>query len=287
MEGASLMVRADKSISSNTNHMVHANGSLAGKSGCLTMPGRGIDAPRSPDESSPLPASNSPLVGRQANGKFAKGNPGGPGNPHARETARILQLMKSEVSDEDILDLTRKLVERGKEGDVGAIKVIFAYKIGKPQPAPLPDWIEHEGWENIKKAVVHQNELKRVLDAPQAALINTMCGILLPAIEERERENFLHTQLEPDLPKERKAVAARARANRNEEKKGNNEESVPMVTEPNGNNARAAGSASDRKNEVSTRNGKPMQTEVDGKKPTGRRARAVAKILTERLRSRL
>jgi hypothetical protein len=226
-----------------------------------------------------LPAATvTATAARRADGKFAKGNPGGPGNPHARETARILQLMRSGISDEAILDLTLKLVELGRQGDVGAIKLIFSYKIGKPQPAPQPDWIEHEGWAAIKKAVVDPADLKRVLGAPQAPLINTICGIMLPVIEKQQSDNFLHTHLADEMKALQEGVM----------KSG--ELGVGRVEEK----APEAGSASDRKNgacdqkkDTGNGNGKPMQSGVNGTKPMSRHARQVAKILTERLRNRM
>src|SRR5262245_11124238 len=47
--------------------------------------------------------------GRDARGRFQKGNPGGPGNPHAREMARMREVICSVVSEEDLADIARTM----------------------------------------------------------------------------------------------------------------------------------------------------------------------------------
>jgi hypothetical protein len=86
-------------------------------------------------------------AGRDHNGKFTKGNPGGPGNPFAGQVARLKKMLLERITDEDIDAIADKLIELAKEGSLPAIKLLLAYALGKPgqtfQPHPvqalLPD----------------------------------------------------------------------------------------------------------------------------------------------------
>lgn len=49
---------------------------------------------------------------RAPGGRFAEGNPGGPGNPHARHCARMLALLRTSIFDEEMVAIIRKLVRR-------------------------------------------------------------------------------------------------------------------------------------------------------------------------------
>ena len=61
------------------------------------------------------------------------GNPGGPGNPHARRVADIRRTLMEEVSDDDLRQLVRTLVEKGKGGDVVAAREVLDRLVGKPK----------------------------------------------------------------------------------------------------------------------------------------------------------
>src|SRR5882724_12828810 len=75
---------------------------------------------------------------RTPDGRFAKDNPGGPGNPHARHCARMLALLRASISDEEMVAIFRKLVEKARAGDVSAAKLLMSYNLGKPAAAPNP-----------------------------------------------------------------------------------------------------------------------------------------------------
>ena len=74
--------------------------------------------------------------GRDASGRFAKGNSGGPGNPYARRTARLRSLIAESVSDDDLQEIVSKLVDDAKQGDQAAVKLLLSYLVGKPGDAP-------------------------------------------------------------------------------------------------------------------------------------------------------
>ncbi len=87
--------------------------------------------------SSPLPNGSN---GRAAGGKFAKGNPGGPGNPHAKKIAELRAALIDAVTVEDVQAIARKMVERAKNGfnsDLVWVKELFDRVFGKVAAAPV------------------------------------------------------------------------------------------------------------------------------------------------------
>src|SRR5437016_4155897 len=81
----------------------------------------------------PKPAAAA--MARDALGRFAKGNRGGPGNPFARRLAMLRRTLLSHVSEDDVENAARRLTEEARKGDLAAIKILFAYVIGKPVEA--------------------------------------------------------------------------------------------------------------------------------------------------------
>ncbi|MCX7386564.1 MAG: hypothetical protein NTX48_07850 [Planctomycetales bacterium] len=70
-------------------------------------------------------------------GRFVPGNPGGPGNPHSQQVARLRSAMMAAVSDDDMREVVAKLVDLAKSGDVPAIKLLMDRCLGKvPSPEP-------------------------------------------------------------------------------------------------------------------------------------------------------
>ena len=83
--------------------------------------------------------------GRKPNGQFAKGNPGGPGNPYARHVARLRASLIEAVGDDGLKDIVQGMVTAAKGGDVAAAKLLLSYLLGKPADSVEPDYVEiHE-----------------------------------------------------------------------------------------------------------------------------------------------
>lgn len=70
-------------------------------------------------------------------GKFAAGNPGGPGNPHGGQVARLRSVMLDAVTPDDMRAVVRKLVELAKGGDLKAIDLLLNRTLGKADGGPL------------------------------------------------------------------------------------------------------------------------------------------------------
>ena len=69
--------------------------------------------------------------GRTPRGQFAKGNPGGPGNPHAKRVAWLRAALLEAVSKDDLRAIARTLVKKAKGGDLPAIRELLNRVIGK------------------------------------------------------------------------------------------------------------------------------------------------------------
>jgi len=68
--------------------------------------------------------------GRNANGRFATGNRGGPGNPHARRVGQIRARLLAAITDDDLEAVIRTLVENAKAGEPWAVKELLNRLIG-------------------------------------------------------------------------------------------------------------------------------------------------------------
>src|SRR5437763_1585022 len=84
------------------------------------------------------------LEGRDANGRFVKGNPGGPGNPFARRVAALRKALINFVTVDDMKHVAFILKEKAMSGDLAAIKLLFQYVLGKPTETVDPDRLDIE-----------------------------------------------------------------------------------------------------------------------------------------------
>jgi hypothetical protein len=122
------------------------------------------------------PSSADYATGRDARGRFTQGNAGGPGNPFARRTAQLRQALCQTVTEEDIVEVTRKLVERAKAGDVPAARLLLAYTIGQPAPAIDPDKLDIEEGDIHRRTPMTMDSFCRFLAGKTPPSI--MCQLL-------------------------------------------------------------------------------------------------------------
>ena len=81
----------------------------------------------------PAPSPN----GRNARGRFAKGNLGGPGNPYAKRVADLRAALLESVTEQDIRAVARALVKRAKEGEVPAVRELLDRLLGRTADSAL------------------------------------------------------------------------------------------------------------------------------------------------------
>ena len=75
--------------------------------------------------------------------RFACGNIGGPGNPHAKQVGALRAALLAAVSTDDLTAIVGKLVELAKGGDVRAIREVLDRTLGRPVEADLLERLEH------------------------------------------------------------------------------------------------------------------------------------------------
>ena len=89
------------------------------------------------------PSTNRPN-GRDARGRFTKGNPGGPGNPHVAAVAKWRTALVETVTAADLRRVIRKLVESAEAGEPWAIRELLDRTLGRPTQPPEPSVPPHQ-----------------------------------------------------------------------------------------------------------------------------------------------
>lgn len=79
---------------------------------------------------------------RDSGGRFAKGNPGGPGNPAVREVARLRRALLDAVTEADIREVVGVLIDKAKAGHLPAVRELLDRAIGKPTDGDLAERLE-------------------------------------------------------------------------------------------------------------------------------------------------
>lgn len=80
--------------------------------------------------------------GRDAKGRFAKGNAGGPGNPLGGKVARLRSALISAVTEEDVQAIATRLVASAREGDLAATRELLLRTLGRPLEADILQRLE-------------------------------------------------------------------------------------------------------------------------------------------------
>ena len=132
--------------------------------------------------------------GRKSNGQFARGNPGGPGNPHARFSAHMLTIARQTMTPEKMAAVFESIYIKALTGDMTAAKLLLHYTIGKPGDAPHPDHIERDEWDLHRKNAIAPDEMKQALGRLPCSLGNEIVGAALPAMT-AARANELAAQM--------------------------------------------------------------------------------------------
>jgi hypothetical protein len=139
--------------------------------------------------------------GRDHRGRFVKGNPGGPGNPFARRLAALRKALCEAVTEADIQALAEQMLLQARYGDVAAVKLLFAYAIGKPADAVDPDTLDFHEWQVFQKAPIEAEAARQVLNSVPASLFCLLLRGLLPHKED-EMRTVLLKKLQGDADKE-------------------------------------------------------------------------------------
>jgi hypothetical protein len=88
------------------------------------------------------PSPNGVIGGRDPRGRFVRGNPGGPGSPHAAKVAKFRAVLLEAVSQKDLREVVKKLIELAKSGDTQAIRLLLDRLLGPPIELDILDRLE-------------------------------------------------------------------------------------------------------------------------------------------------
>src|SRR6202158_54781 len=123
--------------------------------------------------------------GRDTRGRYATGNPGGPGNPFARRVAQLRSILLETVTDEELRIVAGQLMVKAKFGDLAAIKLLFQYVLGKPAATVNPDAVNVEEVELYRRAPEHAT-MQEILKArvPEELAVD-MLRMTLPCIAQQ------------------------------------------------------------------------------------------------------
>src|SRR5688572_8602794 len=135
---------------------------------------------QSPDRADAAPsAEGKPLMnlGRDVNGRFRSGNPGGPGNPFARNVASLRMALLEAISHDDVKEVIEAIKEKARQGDVPAARLLLSYAIGKPTEAKDPDRMDIEEWQWLQEMRVSLQQLKETVNSLPACLSSFLASL--------------------------------------------------------------------------------------------------------------
>src|SRR5688500_12223541 len=109
-------------------------------------------------------------IGRDVHGRFVKGNRGGPGNPFARKVAALRKALLDTVSAQDLKETAVLLKLKAQRGDLAAIKLLYQYCLGSPEPVKDPDRMDADEWQRLQEMRVGREEFQETTESIPACL---------------------------------------------------------------------------------------------------------------------
>jgi hypothetical protein len=103
----------------------------------------------------PAPASY-----RGENGRFLKGNPGGPGNPYVKQVAQLKAALFEALTTDDIQAVMRRMRDAALAGDVAAARLLLEYTVGKPLPGGTASALDAELTERLNTDALSNDDLQ-------------------------------------------------------------------------------------------------------------------------------
>jgi hypothetical protein len=110
--------------------------------------------------------------------RFVAGNPGGPGNPFARQTAAFRKAIHAATTPDETKALARKIYDMAMEGNLAAAKLYLSYTAGKPQAEMDPDRVDVHELQVFRDTAPLKEESAHLIEAglpePHLHMIRTM-----------------------------------------------------------------------------------------------------------------
>ncbi len=147
-------------------------------------------------------------AGRDTNGRFAAGNPGGPGGPR-RRSSELRRAAEEAITPEHVAAMIRKATRMGLEGNLTAMRLVLERTSGRAAEAPVD--IEPLGISlpRLRTAADCNTAIEQLVDAIcQGRVDRDAAKLLIDAIQARLKAievNELETRL-ADLESAAKVV---------------------------------------------------------------------------------
>lgn len=74
-----------------------------------------------------------------AAGRFLPGNKAATGNPHAKRIARLRSKLLATIRPADLAAIVKSMLDRARDGDVAAARLLFEYTLGRPERSHVDD----------------------------------------------------------------------------------------------------------------------------------------------------
>ena len=121
---------------------------------------------------------------RDKKGRFAKGNPGGPGNPYARQVGAIRKQMIEFMTPERVEQYMQALLDYTLKGNMQAAKLLAEHTAGKPLPGADPDRMAMDEWQKRMETTVMMQQLPQLIQTPHPGLPLGMVRETQPLVTE-------------------------------------------------------------------------------------------------------
>jgi hypothetical protein len=92
-----------------------------------------------------------------------------------RQLAAFRKALVGAVTEDDIRAVTAELLRRARDGDVLAMRLLFAYVIGRPTDAVDPDTLDQQEWDLYRK---HPARGQDVIDLMQTLPPHLACFLV-------------------------------------------------------------------------------------------------------------
>jgi hypothetical protein len=138
-------------------------------------------------------------AGRDARGRFAKGNKGGPGNPYNRRLAELRRTLFNFETQDDMRHVACVLKELALGGDLAAIKLLFQYVLGKPKQTVDPERLDVDECQKTQENTRPPEAAAKGIDWPPTQTVETVTKAAWPCA--------VAPPLQPSLPEWRKPDA--------------------------------------------------------------------------------
>ena len=96
------------------------------------------------------------MLERDENGRFTKGNAGGPGRPTKSKEEKYYLVTQRAVSLKDWRAVVKRAVDQAIQGDAQARKFLAEYLLGKPEQV-----LKHAGVENMPLLVEYVSDWRQ------------------------------------------------------------------------------------------------------------------------------